>query len=267
MSQLNGSSVMDEEKGLNRTQTAVTMSPELFEKLYLTPKVPHAGNNIKRFANPTPLGFMGFVIAGFSFSMILMGWGGASGAQPIVGIFFFGAMLLIVASIFEWIMGNFFSMLTMGVFGVFWLSFGLLLFPTLNLTAPYVTADDPTGLASPAWNAGLALFLIVWGFVILTLTIFTLKINVVFVVIYCILIAFSFVMSGCYWRLSHGDVHGAAKLQKAAGALLFAAAALGWYITTIIIAGEMRFPLPLPVGDLSHLWPETNVALADDKRD
>ena len=183
------------------------------------------------------------------------------------GIFFFGAMLLIFGMIFEWIMGNFFSMMTMGLFGTFWLSFGLLQLPTLDLAASYVTADDPTGTASPAWNAGLALFLLVWGFAILTLTIFTLKINLVFLIIYLIIVAFAFVMSGCYWRLSFGDVDGAIKLQKTGGALLFAAATLGWYITTIIIAGEMRFPLPLPVGDLSRFWPATNTELVDEKRD
>ena len=51
--------VGDEEKGLHRTQTGVTMSPELFEKLYLTPKVPHVGDYNRRFANPTALGFVG----------------------------------------------------------------------------------------------------------------------------------------------------------------------------------------------------------------
>ncbi|CAK7568200.1 MAG: hypothetical protein SEPTF4163_006185 [Sporothrix epigloea] len=270
----NGVSILDEEKGLDRTQTAVTMSPEMFEKLYLTPKVPLAGNNIKRFANPTPVGLIGFNIAGFSFAMILMGWGGASGASPIAsdfissgsGIFFFGAMLLIVGMIGEWIMGNFFSMITMGLFGIFWLSFGLLQLPTLQLISPYITADDPTGANSPEFNASLALFLLVWGFAIFTLTIFSLKTNAVFATIYVILTAFSFVMSGCYWRLSAGDTGMAVGLQKAGGALLFAAATLGWYLTVVIIAGEMRFPLPLPVGDLSHFWPKTDQELADVQR-
>lgn len=49
----------DEEQGLYRSQTGVTMSPELFEKLYLTPKAPRAGDYNKRFANPTALGFVG----------------------------------------------------------------------------------------------------------------------------------------------------------------------------------------------------------------
>ncbi|EPE06961.1 plasma membrane protein [Ophiostoma piceae UAMH 11346] len=258
---VHNASVSDEEKGLNRTQTAVTMSPELFEK------VPHIGNNIKRFANPTPLGFMGFVIAGFSFSMILMGWGGSSGGSPIVGIFFFGAFLLYMGMIGEWVIGNFFSMMVMGMFGTFWLSFGLLQLPTLNLGAAYATDVDPTGTGSTAWNAGLGLFLLAWGFAVFTLGVFTIKINVVFVLIFVLIDAFAFTMSGCYWRASLGDFETAARLQKAAGALLFSAAVFGWYITTIIIAGEMRFPLPLPVGDLSHLWPDTNLELADEKRE
>jgi len=35
---------------------AISISPELFEKLYLTPKTPESG---QRFANPTAMGFVG----------------------------------------------------------------------------------------------------------------------------------------------------------------------------------------------------------------
>lgn len=44
--------------------------------------------------------------------------------------------------------------------------------------------------------------------------------------------------------------------------MLFVVALLGWYMTFIIMAGEMRLTLNLPVGDLSHLWPRTDVELA-----
>ncbi len=64
--------------GLKQTGTNVTISPELWEKLYITPKTPHADDSYKKFANPTPLGFVGFVISTFTFSMVLMGWAGAS---------------------------------------------------------------------------------------------------------------------------------------------------------------------------------------------
>lgn len=82
---------MEDEK-LRQTETnisrvmssgAVTISPELFEKLYLTPKTPHTGDNLKRFANPTPLGFVGFVISTMSFAMVSMGWGGANGLAGV----------------------------------------------------------------------------------------------------------------------------------------------------------------------------------------
>ena len=50
----------DEEKGgIQRTTTGVTISPELFEKLYLSPMTPHVGDYNRRFANPTALGFVG----------------------------------------------------------------------------------------------------------------------------------------------------------------------------------------------------------------
>lgn len=95
--------------------------------------------------------------------MVLMGWGGATGLSPLAGIFFFtGPVLLTFAMVFEWIMGNFFPMMVMGLFSVFWLSFGVLQLPGLNLGAPFATEADPTGTMSPAYNAAIALYLVVW---------------------------------------------------------------------------------------------------------
>ncbi|KAI1180968.1 GPR1/FUN34/yaaH family-domain-containing protein [Nemania sp. FL0916] len=253
----------DVEKGLHRTDTTVTMPPELFEKLYLTPKVPQVGDYKQRFANPTALGFLGFVISTFTFSMVLLGWGGASGFAPVVGIFFFtGPVLLLFAMIFEWIMGNFFPMMVMGLFSVFWLSFGVLQLPTLELGLPYATSSDPTGNSSPALNTDIALYLIVWGFAFFTFFFFTLKINTVFAFIFGLASAAVFVLAGAYFKVAAGDFAYAVRLQKAGGSLLFVVAVLGWYMTFIIMAGEMRITLALPVGDLSRFWPRTDVDLA-----
>jgi hypothetical protein len=109
---------------LHQTPTNITLSPELFEKLYLTPKVPHVGDAYKRFANPTPMGFVGFVISTFSFAMVMMGWGGAAGLSGVAGIFFFvGPVLLLLGTIFEWIMGNFFPV-SMSLFSCLFLRNG-----------------------------------------------------------------------------------------------------------------------------------------------
>ncbi|KAI1391648.1 GPR1/FUN34/yaaH family-domain-containing protein [Hypoxylon trugodes] len=257
----------DEEKGLHRTETTVTMPPELFEKLYLTPKVPQVGDYNKRFANPTPLGIVGFVISTFTFAMTLMGWAGAEGATPVAGIFFFvGPVLLLFSMVFEWIMGNFFPMMAMGLYAVFWLSFGLLQLPTLQLGQPYATTGDPTGTLSPTFNNTLGLYLIVWGFALFTFFLFTLKVNAVFAIIFASASTAVWVLAGAYFKLAAGNAEAAVTLQKArntGGALLFIVAALGWYMCVIIMAGEMRITLNLPLGDLTRFWPATDVDLAE----
>jgi len=260
----------DEDIGFGKpqlTQTvsnAYTISPELFEKLYLTPKVPHAGEAIKRFANPTPLGFVGFVISTMTFSMILMGWGGGGSLYAVAGMFMFvGPLLLLLTTIFEWIMGNFFSMMVCGLFCVFWLSFGFLQLPTLGLAAAYsdTGTNAAAGAASVQYNAAIALYLIVWGFALFTFFIFTLKTNIIFALIFLFVTIGSWVLSGAYWKVASGDYVMAGHLQKTGGAFLFVVGLLGWYMTFVMMAAEMRLAISLPVGDLSHFWPRTDVEL------
>jgi hypothetical protein len=52
-----------EKPQLAHTTTNISMSPELFEKLYLSPKVPHSSDNVGKYANATPLGFLGCVMS------------------------------------------------------------------------------------------------------------------------------------------------------------------------------------------------------------
>ena len=53
---------IEKDPQLTHTATNISMSPELFEKLYLAPKVPHAADNVGRYANATPLGFLGYTL-------------------------------------------------------------------------------------------------------------------------------------------------------------------------------------------------------------
>ncbi|EMD00354.1 hypothetical protein BAUCODRAFT_161374 [Baudoinia panamericana UAMH 10762] len=265
--------VVDMEKSnpeykLTHTQTGMTISPELFEKLYLTPKVPHAGDAIKRFANPTAMGFVGFVISTFTFAMVSMGWGGANSLAGVAGIFFFvGPVLLILGTIFEWIMGNFFSMMVQSLFSVFWLSFGLLQLPSLGIAAAYSpTGDAAEGAISVGYTSTVGLYLIVWGFALFTFWIFTLKTNTVFAGIFLFVTIAAWILAGAYFELGKGHFEMATKLQKTGGALLFIVAALGWYMTFVIMAAEMRLGINFPVGDLSHFWPRTDVPLAETEK-
>jgi len=39
-----------------------------------------------------------------------------------------------------------------------------------------------------------------------------------------------------------------------------------WYMTFVMMAAEMRLGISFPVGDLSHFWPKTDVALGDEEK-
>lgn len=121
---------------------------------------------------------------------------------------------MILALIFEWIMGNFFSMMVMGLFAVFWLSLGLLQVPNLDLGAPYATPSDPTGVASVEYNAAIGLYLLVYGFAFLTFFIFTLKLNTVLATIFGLTTISGWILSSAYFNMSWGQYDAASRLQK-----------------------------------------------------
>jgi succinate-acetate transporter protein len=197
---------------------------------------------------------------------------------------FVGPLLLTLTAIFEWVMGNFFPMMVCSLFAVFWLSFGFLQLPTLQLAAAYSSTGTSAaeGAASVQFNAALALYLIVWGFALFTFFIFTLKTNVIFALIFLFVSVAAWVLAGAYWKVASGDYVMAKHLQtvcsssklllmsvrdlltrwQTGGALLFVVGLLGWYMTFVMMAAEMRLAINLPVGDLSHFWPRTDVEMA-----
>ena len=70
-------------KNIQRVETAesvfLPVPRDLFEKLYLNPKLPKEGKLYRKFGNPTPVALMGFMISAFPTGCILMGWRGSGG--------------------------------------------------------------------------------------------------------------------------------------------------------------------------------------------
>jgi hypothetical protein len=68
---------------LRRIQTAesvlLPIPRDAFEKLYLSPKIPTAGNLRRTFGNPTPISLLGFLLAATPSAMSTMGWRGSGG--------------------------------------------------------------------------------------------------------------------------------------------------------------------------------------------
>lgn len=238
-----------------RTTGSLSISPELFEKIYLSPQNRVAGDLRKTVGNPTPLALAGFLLSLTPLSCILMGWRGAGGggASDTGVYFFFGGLLMILGSIGEWIIGNTFPFVVFGTFGAFWLSFGATLQPFYNAYGAYSTTGVAAdGLAEPAFNASFAFFQLFMGVLCLIYMICALRTNIVFFLIFFFLVPAFACLAGAYWHVALGNVETATTLQVAAGALTLIADVLGWWIFFAILLASLDFPFQLPVGDLSH---------------
>ncbi|KAJ6095260.1 hypothetical protein N7486_006006 [Penicillium sp. IBT 16267x] len=188
--------------------------------------------------------------------MVLMGWGGATTTSSVAGIFFVtGPLLLLLGTIFEWIAGNFLSMMICGFFCVFWGSFAPLQIPSYGIAASYsATGNAAEGAISAGYSAGLALYLLSMACAVFTLFIFTLKTNVVIASIFLLSTIGVSCLSAAYWNLSLGNFAKATQFQHVGGALLLALAILGWYMTFVMMVYEVGMPFNPPVGDLSRFW-------------
>lgn len=83
--QVNGENTSNEALRKIRTAGNISISPELFEKIYLSPQKDVKGDLRSTFANPTPIGLLGFVLSLSPLACELMGWRGA-GEAGIAGV-------------------------------------------------------------------------------------------------------------------------------------------------------------------------------------
>ncbi|KAL8809344.1 MAG: hypothetical protein Q9200_003496 [Gallowayella weberi] len=224
-----------------RTAGSLNISPELFEKLYLSPENRVKGELRKTFGNPTPMlvpesphtvitsltvysALVGFLLSLTPLACDLMGWRGAGGTGAAsTGIppapttygayFFFGGVLMIIGSIMEWIVGNTFPFVVFGTFGAFWLTFGSTLVPSFNAYGAYVTdpavaaqqmgnPGNPAGLQTPGFNASFAFFLVFMGLMCFVFLICSLRTNIVFFIIFLTLVCAFGCLAGAYFNLA-----------------------------------------------------------------
>jgi len=257
---------MDNDSALKRIRTAgsISISPELFEKIYLSPQNAVKGDLRKTFGNPTPVALMGFLLSLSPLSCILMGWRGAggSGAANIASYFFFGGLLMLLGGFLEFILGNTFPFVVFTSFGAFWLTFGGTLQPYFNAYGAYAPAGSTSiaaGLTTEGFNASFAFWLIFMGVLCLVYLVCSLRTNVVFVIIFFTLVVAFGLLAGAYFQLAlaaQGSASAAAlavRLTVAAGAFAFVTSMAGWWIFFAIMLAALDFPFQIPVGDLSTM--------------
>jgi len=244
-------SEMDSDTALQRIRTAgsISMSPELFEKIYLSPENKVKGELRKTFGNPTPIALCGFLLSLSPLCCDLMGWRGAggSGAANTGAYYGFGAILMLLGSILEWVLGNTFPSVVFASFSAFWFTFGSTLVPSFNAAGAYGGSTDP------GFAASFAFFLVFMGLLCFIYLIASLRTNIFFVTIFFTLVCAFGCLAGTYWHLAKGDASAASKLQTAGGAFTFVTCMSGWYLFFVQILASVDFPVNLPVGDLSSI--------------
>ncbi|KAM0325823.1 hypothetical protein ACHAQA_007125 [Verticillium albo-atrum] len=259
---LDENATRDEHLRRIRTAGSISISPELFEKLYLSPQNAVKGDLRKTFGNPTPIALAGFLLSLFPLSCDLMGWRGAggSGAASIGAFFFFGGLLMFLGGLLEWILGNTFPAVVFLTFSAFWFTFGATLNPSFAAFASYAPPDATSvaeGLQTRGFNASFGFFLLTMMLLCLVYLICSLRTNIVFFIIFLTLVLAFGLLTGAYWALAAdyaGNAAFANKLIVGGGACAFVTCLAGWWIFVAILLAVLEFPVQIPVGDLSQLF-------------
>ncbi|KAF4448981.1 hypothetical protein F53441_7631 [Fusarium austroafricanum] len=244
----------DDVLGKTQTTGSISMSPELFEQLYLAPHSRVKGDLRLKFGNPTPLALGGFLLCTTPASMALLGWGGAGGfgAGANVGAYFwFGGLLMLLGGIGEWILGNTFPSVLFGLFGGFWFTFGSTIVPGYNAYGIYSKGATAEGLSEPQFYATFSFFLISMAILCAIFAIASIRTNIVLFVILVILVPCFSCLSASFFAVANGESDKANTYQHAGAAILLVVSILGWYIFLSHILQSVDFPFSLPLGDLS----------------
>lgn len=245
----------DSESALRRIRTAgsISITPELFEKIYLSPKNRVSNNIRSTFGNPTPLALVGFLLSLTPLSNVLLGWRGAGGlgAAEVGAYYFFGGLLMVLGGLLEFFLGNTFPFVVFGSFGAFWLTFAATLTPYFNASAAYDPTNPAAASTNPTFAATFAYFQVYMGMLCFLYMVVAIRTNIVFVLIFALLVPSFGCLAGFFFGLGEGVVR--MNLQHAAGGLTFVVSLLGWYLFFVQLLAAVDFPLNLPVGDLSRL--------------
>ncbi|KAK3356589.1 GPR1/FUN34/yaaH family-domain-containing protein [Lasiosphaeria hispida] len=274
----------EQSQGLNdpmqqlRSAQTVNMSAELFEKLFLSQPPPSfsprpaqwSDDDLdikgavkvdwrKSVGNPTPIALVGIVVSLTPLSCDLMGLFGAdsSGVAGVATYYFFGGLLLILAAMLEWLLGNTFPSVVFSAYGAFFLSFAGTLTPSFSAFASFAPAGSTPseGLKTQGFNASFAWFL-VWMCVLSAIFfVCALRTNIVLVIIFFALVGVFGTLSGAYFLLAANFARNASTAStfvKAGGVCAFVASMAGWWNLLSILLETVDFPIQVPLGSLSR---------------
>lgn len=237
-------------------QVTITLSAEQYERMFFQPEPPRHGDYAKRFANPTLLGLVGFMVPYSSTMLTLVQFAGADPPYTLVGLtgdyYFLGCIAMCLAGVAEFILGNTFPFAVFIIFGTHW---GSLAYQQ-DVRTDTVAAFTKLGGADGApYNSSQAFHNVTMAIVCFFLMIGTLRVNVVFVLLFFgLVMLFSFIAAADFavpHATTAADVAHINTLLKFAGSFGLIGFFCGWYLILITVCDAVGLPCPLPVFDLS----------------
>ncbi|KNG50748.1 glycoside hydrolase family 3 protein [Stemphylium lycopersici] len=244
-------------------QVTVALTPEQYERLFFQPSAPRRGDLAKKFANPTLLGLIGFLVPYTSTILILCGFQGAVPPQSLVGIgadyYFFGALAMNLAGVAEFILGNTFPMAIFIVYGSHWGSLAYQQDPIHRTTDAFSELGGQYGAAYNASQGFHNVSMVLASFVFL---IGTIRVNFLFTLTFFgLVMLFAFIAAADFNLAFNGveaDIEHIDMLLRVAGGFGFLGLISGWYLAILTACEAVGIPCPLPVFDLSSKVFPTN---------
>ncbi|EMC94004.1 hypothetical protein BAUCODRAFT_74835 [Baudoinia panamericana UAMH 10762] len=246
-------------------QVTVTLSPADYERLFFQPSAPRRGDLAKRFANPTLLGLLGFLIPYTSTVLTLCQLSGSEPPYTLIGLsgdyYFLGCIAMNIAGICEFILGNTLPFAVFVIYGSHWGSLAYTQDPIHETTAPFAQLGGATGAA---YNSSQAFHNVTMCLVSFALFIASVRTNVFFsLTFFGLLGLFAFIAAADFYvphvkteaQLEHVNT-----LLRCAGGFGFIGLICGWYLAILEACEAVGIPNKLPVLDLSSrvFAPKTN---------
>ncbi|ODV88505.1 hypothetical protein CANCADRAFT_57686 [Tortispora caseinolytica NRRL Y-17796] len=262
-----GNKYLDKDvEALRAVNTAGTLPPEIFERLYYQPKPNNDSSLRHKLGVPTGLAILLYTLNFFFMSFVLLGWrnAGADGAA-MVGTFPAVGIAGIIVAIFELILGNSFIFTVLMAYGVFFLAFSSTLIPWFGAKAAYSAVGDPiAGGTSEQYIATCAMYFIAWAIISLVLFAGALMVNAVLTVfLFLVFVVFLLLGVGGLYGAS-GNLGAMSGLTRSAGALAFVDGCIGVYLAFMNVMISVGVsPIHFPVGDLTIYWASKKSGRAD----
>lgn len=200
----------------------------------------------RKFANPAPLGLLGFAGTTFMLSLFNVSARGVAIPNAIIGMALaYGGTAQFVAGVWEFAAGNTFGATAFCSYGAFWWSFAITLIPWFNVEGSFVTHYGSEAAGTAKFDQALGIYLSCWFIFTFIMFAASFKSSLALVLLF-------FFLDLTFLLLFVHYFSGSAAVGTAGGAFGIVTAAIAFYTGAAGLLSPDTSYFMLPVLDLSR---------------